>query len=69
MPCEIVVNAYGSSTLCPHPAIAECADCGIGLCSAHIVECDVCELLLCKDCIPDHIYKHDLAEKKLKAGA
>lgn len=69
MPCEIVVYDSGAETLCPHPPAAHCSDCRAQLCSAHIVECSVCELFICGDCITDHRFQHDLAEQKLKARA
>lgn len=70
MPCEIELFVSANrKTLCPHPAITSCSDCRIGLCSSHIVECDVCELFLCPDCIVQHKYQHELAEQKLRARA
>lgn len=42
---------------CNHPAIAECASCGIGLCSAHIVECSDCRQVFCSECATGHTKK------------
>ena len=56
MPCdqEMWIHAKNSTTLCPHPAIAFCAGCGIGLCSSHIVECEECRQYFCRECIAEH---------------
>jgi hypothetical protein len=57
MPCEITTYEHGT-TLCQHPAIAECCDCRVGLCSAHIFECDRCDATVCPDCKLDHLRGH-----------
>lgn len=41
-------------TICPHPAVANCASCLIGICSAHIQECENCEQMFCSACVDDH---------------
>jgi hypothetical protein len=58
MPCEITTHEHGT-TLCQHAAIAECCDCRAGLCSAHIIDCDLCGGKLCADCLFDHTLRHD----------
>jgi predicted sulfurtransferase len=70
MPCEIEFwqHAKNATTMCPHPAIVHCSDCRVGLCSAHILECEVCEHFICSDCQPEHERQHKLAERQLGKG-
>jgi len=67
MPCEITIYWRRSKSTCSHPAVVDCSACRIGLSSAHIVECEECEKVLCGDCIIEHRTSHDLAETKTKA--
>jgi len=69
MPCEITVYLTGESTLCPHAALTQCADCRAELCQAHAIECEVCRMYVCGDCIIEHRFSHDQAEQKLRARA
>ena len=39
---------------CPHPAVKECSRCRIGLCSAHIAECEDCQQVFCRECAREH---------------
>lgn len=39
---------------CPHPAVKECSRCRIGLCSAHLNECDHCQQVFCRECSQEH---------------
>jgi len=39
---------------CPHPAIGECVRCRIGLCSVHIVQCEDCNQVFCRECAREH---------------
>lgn len=55
-------HAKNSTTACPHPAIANCAECDTPLCSSHIVECDVCGRFVCRECALEHQVKHERAE-------
>ena len=50
-------HARNATTLCPHPAITSCAECEQPLCSAHIVECDVCGRFLCSECSAEHSHE------------
>lgn len=60
MPCEIEMwtHAKNSTTMCPRPAITNCANCLGGLCSSHIVECAVCGCFICAECQPEHQALH-----------
>jgi hypothetical protein len=68
MACAIPtwIHAKNATTQCAHPAITNCADCQAGICSAHIVECEVCHKFICGDCISEHRFNHDL---QLSRGA
>lgn len=61
MACEsqMWLHAKNSTTVCPRPAITNCADCQVGLCSSHIVECGVCGRFICRECEADHQAKHE----------
>ena len=61
MACAIEswIHAKNATTMCPHPAITDCAECEALLCSSHIVECDVCGRFLCAECAADHQTSHE----------
>jgi len=46
MPCETEIwkHAKNSTTECARPPIVHCVECRGGICSAHIIECEVCNL-------------------------
>lgn len=71
MPCEVEIyeRDLRSKSLCPHGAVTVCSSCGIGLCNAHIIDCEVCDHFICPDCVIEHRYFHDLAEEKMRARA
>jgi hypothetical protein len=56
---EMWLHAKNVTTFCPHPALTFCTDCRIGLCSSHIVECEICDMFLCQDCTSEHYRNHE----------
>lgn len=54
--CEITLDL---DLTCRRPAIVQCADCQIGLCSAHICECDICGHFICQECLRTHDRYHE----------
>ena len=68
MACESVEfwqSAKNATNQCPHPALVHCLECRAGICSAHIIECDECNLFVCSDCAGEHMANHVRAERQL----
>jgi len=71
MPCgqEMWIQARNSTDACPHPPIVHCVECRIGICSAHIIECEVCEYFVCADCVVEHYKNHEKITRELGHAA
>lgn len=64
--CETIIGVSRNKPLpCPHPALAHCGECRAGLCSGHLVECEVCNLYFCRDCITAHSQEHVRIEQQI----
>lgn len=61
---EFWQHAHNASNHCPHPPIVHCEECRVGICSAHIVECEICEYFVCQDCSAEHAREHKREEQK-----
>ena len=62
MACETQMSV---TSFCSHPAITFCQSCRCGLCSAHILECEICEAFLCQDCEREHYRQHELKARQM----
>jgi predicted sulfurtransferase len=71
MPCgqEMWLQARNSTDACPHPPIVICSVCRGELCSAHIIECEVCEDFICSDCQAEHYRQHELKARQLRRAS
>jgi predicted sulfurtransferase len=67
MPCETEMwqHAKNVTSACAHPAIVHCLECRAGICSAHIIECEVCEMFICSDCEPEHQRNHEKLQRQV----
>jgi hypothetical protein len=64
--CETIIDVSRKRPVsCPHPALAHCGQCQAGLCSGHLVECEVCNHFFCGDCIASHNQEHDRIEQRI----
>ncbi len=63
---EMWLHQKNVTNLCPHPPIVHCADCRCGICSAHIIECEICEAFLCSDCVLEHYRQHELKARQVR---
>jgi hypothetical protein len=66
---EMWIQARNSTNHCAHPAITNCIECRAELCSAHIHECEVCNLYVCSDCVIEHYKEHERNTRQLGAAA
>lgn len=66
---EMWIHAKNVTTHCPHPALTNCFDCRVGLCSSHIVECEECNLFICRDCAPEHQRQHERAARQVRKAS
>jgi hypothetical protein len=71
MPCETEMwqHAKNATNHCAHPAIVHCIECRGGICSAHIVECEECNLFVCSDCEPEHYREHFRKEVQMRLAS
>jgi hypothetical protein len=66
---EAWIQARNSTDACCHPPIANCIECRAELCSAHLQECEVCELYICRDCAREHYREHELRARQLRRAS
>jgi hypothetical protein len=62
-------HAHNSTDACPHPPITNCNDCRDELCSSHIIECEVCGMYVCMDCVCGHYREHERMSRQVGAAA
>ncbi len=62
---EMWIQARNFTDACPHPGITNCIECRAELCSAHILDCEVCNLFVCADCAPEHARMHERNERRV----
>lgn len=63
------LQARNSTDACPHPGLTNCLNCRAELCSAHIIECEDCNLYLCSDCFPEHHREHERRERQVRRAS
>jgi hypothetical protein len=71
MPCETEIwkHAKNSTTECARPPIVHCVECRGGICSAHIIECEVCNLFLHQHCAFEHYKEHERLTRQMGNAA
>lgn len=71
MPCghPAWLHARNSTDCCPHPGITNCIECRSDLCSAHIIECEVCDMFVCSDCVFEHYREHERNTRQIGHAA
>ncbi len=71
MPCgqEMWIQARNATNACAHPGITNCIECRSELCSAHIHECEVCNLYVCPDCVVEHYKEHERNSRQVGHAA
>ncbi len=66
---EMWIQARNVTNACAHPPIAMCADCRDNLCSAHIIDCEICEAFVCSDCVLEHYRQHELKARQMRRAS
>jgi len=63
------IQARNSNEACFHPPIAHCTQCRAELCSAHLIECEICEHFICSDCVVEHYKEHERKTRQIGRAA
>lgn len=66
---EAWIQARNSTDACCHPGITNCIECRAELCSSHIIECEVCNLFVCADCVIEHYKQHEMKTRQMGHAA